>query len=175
MWTDRLSWTDERVEKLRGLLAEGLTASQIGARLGVTRNAVIGKVSRLGAEFTRKQPKRTVPRSGRRAVNHARRRAHCDTRKPAAKKQPRLARPRAPLIADGEIGGGIPPRKALPPLAEMPRVSLLELSERTCRWPLWGPGDPTPSPDDRVYCGHAPHAPSRYCAHHQARSESHGE
>ena len=42
-------WTEERVELLRKLWAEGLSASQIAGRLGeVTRNAVIGKVHRLG-------------------------------------------------------------------------------------------------------------------------------
>ena len=44
-----MAWTDERVELLKKLWAEGLSASQIAGRLGgVTRNAVIGKVHRLG-------------------------------------------------------------------------------------------------------------------------------
>jgi len=44
-----MSWTDERVERLKTLWSEGLSASQIAAELGaVTRNAVIGKVHRLG-------------------------------------------------------------------------------------------------------------------------------
>ena len=44
-----MAWTDERVELLKKLWAEGLSASQIAARLGgVTRNAVIGKAHRLG-------------------------------------------------------------------------------------------------------------------------------
>ena len=44
-----MSWTDERVEQLKKLWAEGLSASQIAGRIGgVTRNAVIGKVHRLG-------------------------------------------------------------------------------------------------------------------------------
>ena len=44
-----MSWTDERVEKLKELWAEGMSASQIAKSLGgVTRNAVIGKVHRLG-------------------------------------------------------------------------------------------------------------------------------
>ena len=44
-----MSWTDERVEMLKKLWADGLSASQIAAKLGgVSRNAVIGKVHRLG-------------------------------------------------------------------------------------------------------------------------------
>src|SRR5258708_6054672 len=46
---DAMSWTDERVELLKKLWQDGLSASQIAAELGgVTRNAVIGKVHRLG-------------------------------------------------------------------------------------------------------------------------------
>src|SRR5688572_32066161 len=47
---DKLSWTEDRVEVLKRLWNEGLSASQIAGRLGygVTRNAVIGKVHRLG-------------------------------------------------------------------------------------------------------------------------------
>ena len=44
-----MSWNDERVETLKKLWSEGFSASQIAAQLGgVTRNAVIGKVHRLG-------------------------------------------------------------------------------------------------------------------------------
>src|SRR4051794_21506942 len=47
---DKMPWTDDRVEQLKRMWSEGLTASQIAARIGqgVTRNAVIGKVHRLG-------------------------------------------------------------------------------------------------------------------------------
>jgi len=45
-----MSWTDERVELLRKLWSDGLSASQVAAELGagITRNAVIGKIHRLG-------------------------------------------------------------------------------------------------------------------------------
>ena len=44
-----MSWTDERVETLKKMWGEGQSASQIAKELGsVTRNAVIGKVHRLG-------------------------------------------------------------------------------------------------------------------------------
>ena len=44
-----MSWTDERVETLKSMWTEGKSASQIAKELGgVTRNAVIGKVHRLG-------------------------------------------------------------------------------------------------------------------------------
>ncbi len=63
-----MSWNDERVELLKKLWAEGLSASQIAGRIGsVTRNAVIGKVHRLGlsgrATTTRVKSHRPRPRT----------------------------------------------------------------------------------------------------------------
>lgn len=43
-----MTWTDERVEIVTKLWSEGLTASAIGRRIGVTKNAIVGKVHRLG-------------------------------------------------------------------------------------------------------------------------------
>ena len=59
-----MTWTDERVETLKKLWAEGLSASQIAAALGgVTRNAVIGKVHRLGLSGRVKSPSSGAPRA----------------------------------------------------------------------------------------------------------------
>jgi GcrA cell cycle regulator len=58
-----MSWTDERVELLKKLWSEGLSASQIAGELGgITRNAVIGKVHRLGLSGRAKAPSSAVPR-----------------------------------------------------------------------------------------------------------------
>src|SRR5438874_4887521 len=58
-----MSWTDERVELLKKLWADGLSASQIAAELGgITRNAVIGKVHRLGLAGRAKSPSSSSPR-----------------------------------------------------------------------------------------------------------------
>src|SRR5437016_7824766 len=58
-----MSWTDERVELLKKLWADGLSASQIAAELGgITRNAVIGKVHRLGLSGRAKSPSSAAPR-----------------------------------------------------------------------------------------------------------------
>ena len=58
-----MSWTDERVETLKKLWSEGLSASQIAGELGgVTRNAVIGKVHRLGLSGRAKSPSSAAPR-----------------------------------------------------------------------------------------------------------------
>src|SRR6201987_4098283 len=58
-----MTWTDERVETLKKLWTEGLSASQIAAELGgITRNAVIGKVHRLGLSGRAKSPSSAAPR-----------------------------------------------------------------------------------------------------------------
>ena len=58
-----MTWTDERVETLKKLWADGLSASQIAAELGgITRNAVIGKVHRLGLSGRAKSPSSAAPR-----------------------------------------------------------------------------------------------------------------
>ena len=58
-----LTWSDERVEQLKKLWESGLSASQIAAELGnVTRNAVIGKVHRLGLSGRAKSPASAAPR-----------------------------------------------------------------------------------------------------------------
>ena len=58
-----MSWTDERVELLKKLWADGLSASQIAGELGgITRNAVIGKVHRLGLSGRAKSPSSAAPR-----------------------------------------------------------------------------------------------------------------
>src|SRR6478672_13863661 len=58
-----MSWTDERVELLKKLWNQGLSASQIAGELGsVTRNAVIGKVHRLGLSGRAKSPAGASPR-----------------------------------------------------------------------------------------------------------------
>ena len=65
-----MAWTDERVETLKKLWAEGLSASQIANRLGgVTRNAVIGKVHRLGLSGRTTTSRAKAPRPRRRAVS----------------------------------------------------------------------------------------------------------
>ncbi len=57
-----MSWTEERMTVLKKLWAEGHSASQIAKQLGgVTRNAVIGKVHRLGLSG-RSTPSRPVKR-----------------------------------------------------------------------------------------------------------------
>ena len=142
-----MGWTDERVELLKRLWAEGLSASQVAAELGgVTRNAVIGKVHRLQLSGRAKQSGGPRPRRARTP-----RGPH--TGRPMTIGNTALKLQRAPLprrIPIEDIVVPIPLRK-----------SILALNEKTCRWPVGDPVD-----EDFGFCGHEPRDNAPYCEYH---------
>ncbi|MGO9744500.1 MAG: GcrA family cell cycle regulator [Roseiarcus sp.] len=168
-----MSWTEERVELLRQLWLDGKSASQISAALGagLTRNAVIGKVHRLGLAGRAKAPAAQPNVTAAPKAQAARRRpngsAAATTRPTAA---PMIA---SPAIVQGNTALAVnaaaapeaqPARseeEVVIPLSR--RVTIVDLKESMCRWPL---GDPT-SPDFR-YCGSPSSGTTPYCQHHGA-------
>ena len=155
-----MNWTDERVELLRKLWSEGLSASQIAAQLGgVTRNAVIGKVHRLKlssrgrstAAPTRqkktthaaggvKSPSRPASRPMTVSVGATALQAQFDT-EPVARHHLR------------------PMENVVVPISR--RLQLVQLSERTCKWPN---GDPLL--EDFSFCGNDCAEAGPYCTYH---------
>ncbi|MEX2126940.1 MAG: GcrA family cell cycle regulator [Xanthobacteraceae bacterium] len=132
-------WTDERVEILKALWADGESATEIAVELGggLTRNAVIGKVHRLGL-------------AGRRRVS--------------AFRVPKPKKPRPPASLNRFPRAGVttepaPIEEALPP-PEAKRLSILDLTMTTCRFPLGDPGA-----DGFAYCGCETESPP-YCPYH---------
>src|ERR1700739_2224225 len=124
-----LTWSDDRVEQLKKLWEAGLSASQIAAELGnVTRNAVIGKVHRLGLSGRAKSPASTAPRPRKaRPAQHMMR-----VSRPVSRGNTALA-PSSGAALDPDpvaFDNGVPMTQ---------RLSLLNLSEATCHWPV---GDP---------------------------------
>lgn len=174
-----MAWTEERVAKLRELWAEGQTASQIAKALGsVSRNAVIGKVHRLGLSNRTAAPK-TIEADGEEPVElkenetvveqpTAKKTIEQTTpAQPAAEESPRpeLSVVETTTVEDGAAVLEPNPVAALAAEAEKNarKLSLLELNERTCKWPI---GDPSTS--DFYFCGLqcAPDKP--YCSAHAA-------
>jgi GcrA cell cycle regulator len=163
-----VNWTDERVETLKKLWGEGLSASQIARQLGgVTRNAVIGKVHRLklsGRSKTVVSPNR-AKKTGV-SEDQAQR-----TRTNAAATQQLRTRPMVvgnnALKPEMLVDAVAVTEMRLAPEANvlvMPtprRLSLVQLSEKTCRWPL---GDPMAG--DFHFCGHEIREGSPYCTYH---------
>ena len=175
-------WTDERVEMLKKLWMEGLSASQIAGELGegVTRNAVIGKVHRLKLS-ARAKPTNAAPRPRPAAV------------RPAAS-TPRIVRPAAPSVGGFAAAASAKPR---PPMSrpqvvgatalavepelenelyvapattelfipEDKRLSLLQLNEQTCKWPI---GDPLNK--DFYFCGQHSLDSGPYCDFHSRKA-----
>ncbi|SEN07671.1 GcrA cell cycle regulator [Gemmobacter aquatilis] len=193
-----MSWTDERVETLKKMWADGQSASQIAKELGgVTRNAVIGKVHRLGlsnrvggaggkeeeeevvAETA--APRVEPPKPAPEPVAAAPR-----AEPPRAVPEPRVAVPPQAAPAAATSVTPLPVRKAIipagQPLPPQPsaneispealasvrevekrakRLTLMELTERTCKWPI---GDP--ATDDFWFCGLPSQAGKPYCDAH---------
>ncbi|MBB3980862.1 GcrA cell cycle regulator [Sphingobium fontiphilum] len=207
-----MSWTDERIEQLKGMWEKGLTASQIAEELGgVSRNAVIGKAHRLGlqsrpspvkaADAPRKAaaaPRKPAPEPAAPAAPVAAQPAP----QPTAAPQPApVAAPAAPVAAEPapaqpaadvepprprivSVGPGgflrqgpgdqqapippAPPRRLVPakPSPEIAgKTSLLDLTERICKWPMGHPGEP-----DFHFCGEPVNPGFPYCVEHCGRA-----
>ena len=200
-----MSWTDERVETLKKMWAEGQSASQIAKELGgVTRNAVIGKVHRLGLsnrvggpaapEPKPAAPARAEPAAAPRPEAPAPRAApvvedepvaatpaavRAEPPRPAPAAAPAPVQPAAPVSTSPARKQIVPAGQPLPPqpsageispeaLASVRevekrarRLTLMELTERTCKWPI---GDP--ATDDFWFCGLGSIPGKPYCEAH---------
>ena len=153
-----MSWTDERVEVLKKLWVDGLSASQIAKQLGsVTRNAVIGKVHRLGLAG-RATPTRPIQRVARpRPVLVA---------APPKPIDVSIMKPQTQPITDTSVAGlGL---IAAAPIAIKKQnngdlIGVLDLGPNMCKWPI---GDPTDA--DFGFCGAKSHENWPYCEEHGA-------
>ena len=142
-----MGWTDERVELLKKLWADGLSASQIAAELGgITRNAVIGKVHRLGLSGRAKSPSSAAPRPRK------------------ARSSGQMLRVSRPAIRGNTALAYDYDLEPEPDLLEIPveqRKTLLQLNEHTCRWPVGDPGG-----SDFYFCGGETATELPYCGYH---------
>lgn len=170
-----MSWNDERIELLTKLWSEGQSASQIAKELGgVTRNAVIGKVHRLGLSNrsasgsqgeSSAKPKTTKPKRTPKSEGKAKTSA-----KPAEEKEPEVAPVATRIRPIIPAGQPLPPQpsaneispEALATFREVEkkalRLGLMELTERTCKWPI---GDP--ATEDFWFCGLPVEPGKPYC------------
>lgn len=167
-----MAWTDDRVATLTKMWGEGQSASQIAKELGgVTRNAVIGKVHRLGLSnraTTGAKPAAKGKVAAKPAVKA----------KPAAKPKAAVpAVPPKPVLPIRKViipaGQPLPPQpsaneispEALASVREVEKkakkIGLMDLTERTCKWPI---GDP--ATDEFWFCGLDAVAGKPYCEAH---------
>lgn len=140
--TSTATWTPDRIEQLRACVGTGMTCSQIAAAIGVSRNAVIGKIHRLGLS------------SGRPAGASVR--ANCPPRArhprgPTQRRLLRLAYAQAPL---DDIMSSVAVISTHP-------CSLVDIDAHQCRWPI---GDPAST--HFLFCGNDSIAGFTYCVGH---------
>lgn len=150
-----MEWTEEQIETLRRLWTEGLSTAEIGRRMGISKNAVVGKAHRLHL------PARPSPiRRGGDGSTAAPRQARRTTRPAMPRASPLFtavgARP-APLHAAAET------QRTPAPVVPMPRAEPLRTGNATCCWPIGEPGTP-----GFRFCGAPALVGKPYCAEHAA-------
>jgi len=181
-WEKPMSWTEERVEILKTMWGEGKSASQIAKELGgVTRNAVIGKVHRLGLSnrasggaksAAKEKPAAKEPAKARAATKAepAKKPAAPAAAEPVAVAEAPRAPLRKPIVPAGQPLPPQPSANEISPEAlakvneiekKAKKLGLMELTERTCKWPV---GDP--ATEDFWFCGLPVQQGKPYCEAH---------
>jgi GcrA cell cycle regulator len=173
--TIAFDWTDERVDTLKRLYSKGYSASLIMPEIGApTRNTVIGKIARLGLSRSVPTIARENPRYRSPEEREAARLAEEARVKELPKPKPRTLKVDKTLtreerqeafvaLADKALERfeevSAPPEDVAVSYSE--RVTIMELREYMCRWPM---GDPT-TPEFR-FCGARASTGRPYCSYH---------
>lgn len=171
-----MSWNDERVELLKKLWIDGMSASQIATSLGeVTRNAVIGKIHRLGLSNRARPGAAVAAAAAAPAVAQSRPKPKMQPAAAAAMAASAVAPQRTMRPAAATIGNTAlkaepvylveaEPEK-LPTTASVvvidERVTIMMLTEQSCRWPIGDPGS-----EGFSFCGKRSETGIPYCTHH---------
>lgn len=138
-----MAWTQERVTLLKKLWADGLSAAQIANKMGgVTRNAVIGKVHRLGLSG------RATPAKPQRGRSAPADRKDDDGAAKSSRPEMKPVIPEPEFIAPLVLEGGV-------------RTTVTTIKNNMCKWPI---GDP--AGDDFHFCGQPTLSGKSYCAYH---------
>lgn len=141
-----MGWTEESVEQLRKMWSEGLTANEIAKKLGVTKNAIVGKVHRL-----------------------------CLTARPSPIKskdnavEEEQVQMQLEIVTEETDEEDIPLQEvktskvSAPKICKEGNIKLVDLDSHTCRWPIGDPRD-----DDFCFCGKKVRSGQTYCDEHSA-------
>ena len=141
MSVNRATWSSERIELLKRCFHAGLSCSQIAREVGVTRNAVIGKMNRLGLSRSRPATAAQPQQRGARRRNRSR---------PSIFAQHDMLTAAYPQ-----------PRAEDIPIHNGCGCTLLELGQEKCRWPI-----SDPDAKEFCFCGNEPVKGLPYCPGH---------
>lgn len=139
-------WQDDREATLKKLWRDGYSASQCAAKMGTTRNAICGKVHRLGLPSRKKEVRKPTPAYLRPVVRTSR----VIRVKPIGRQ----------MRVEEEFNALPSEIRDLPPDTSPDACTIAELTDTSCRWPMGDPDEPT-----FRYCGSAKRAGS-YCPRH---------
>jgi GcrA cell cycle regulator len=154
MTTNSLTtWSPQRVEQLERCFHAGLTCSQIAREIGVTRNAVIGKLNRLGLS----QPRNPAITQAKRDARRTRPRAPTRWAAFSVADQRKLLRDTFPQAQANVAQANV----IEVPIHNGRGCTFLELTQTQCRWPINDPGAA-----NFRYCGNEAFSGLPYCTGH---------
>lgn len=165
-----MAWTDEMVEDLKKMWKEGLTTGEIGKRLNVSKNSIVGKVHRLGlsgrpSPIKKKDEEPKAPKAKPAKAAPAETKA-AEKKSAAPLKETFEQRPAAPAPEPKAKAASFHPMPAKNPVhkgGHHHNLSLTELDNHTCRWPV---GDPKDA--GFHFCGKKVRLGQTYCEEHSA-------
>ena len=190
-----MAWTDEMVEELKKLWAEGVTTGEIGRRLNISKNSIVGKVHRLGlsgrpspikkksdSEKTEKSAKPAKPAKEKKQTVKNVKEPKPEVKKAPQKETPVVTKKTEPkpveikkspvpevkaITTSASEEDDIKLAKTLNITNKAPskdgNLSLVELDNHTCRWPIGDPKD-----DNFHFCGKKIRLGQTYCEEHAA-------
>lgn len=170
-----MAWTDQMVEDLRTMWKQGLTTAEIGKKLGVSKNSIVGKVHRLGlsgrpSPIKKKDVGEEHAASNKTVLKDKAPRGETESPKaasePAVKEEVKPAKPSsAEKISEKKESRKEETKECFKSDLEKSAkaVSLMELDNHTCRWPLGDPKD-----DNFHFCGKKVKIGQTYCEEHSA-------
>jgi len=170
-----MGWTDEMVKDLKKMWKEGMTTGEIGKKLGVSKNSVVGKVHRLNLDGRPSPIKKKAEQPAKPATKQP-----IPASKPAAPAPKPAVKPAAPQPAMVKKPEPAPANKpvAKPNFAQEREISapiiyssqpkdkdgktgLTHLDNHTCRWPIGDPKD-----ENFHFCGKKVRMGQTYCDEH---------
>ena len=190
-----MAWTDEMVEELKRLWAEGVTTGEIGRRLNISKNSIVGKVHRLGlsgrpspikkksdSETKEKPAKQAKPVKEKKVAQKATKETKAEPKKTPVKenkitvKEPEtkptevkktVVQETKTYISNPSEEDDIKLAKTLnvatKTTSKTGNLSLVELDNHTCRWPVGDPKD-----ENFHFCGKKIRLGQTYCEEHAA-------